>query len=1150
MAIELDSGEVAGYRVKGQWGKKYLAIAQYHNIYTALLSAVPSSTDRVIEISFDNGAGVGAYTVADVREDMTLYVASAGASVGDYDLGMCRIRVVPDETGGSGTFYIGDTSNIEWEDNAVLTVVDDYQIRTKPVRVVSGEVFADSAIDYVAQHTVFDPVPVLGTHHAVWLDQTDEGEKITNGTFTTTTAGWTAGAGALLTIVSNALHIDRNGGGVVDHASQTIKTQVGKTYLLSVDIKIVSHEYQVYADGVLVIDNDGTGVKTASFVATGATAVIAFRATDNAAATLDIDDVTVNQVPLASVRLGPGADTESWVLGSTIDSVLWEIDGALSVDDLEIVNPTAVFDTAGTYLAYCTVTAVAGSTTAWGVRYVMVYDRSNPPITDFELSNRGAQYSSGGYSFDVKINSGASGIREHSLAILFSENYNDSGRFYRTCPIEGAEDIDCVGYICKQDTVRDYDTGSVTFTVEGAAEYMKQIYGSACTLELKTTATAWTHMPLLTVTRFVWHFLYWRTTSMRVMDVTLPPDELYDVLFNSLQNSIWSQIEEVSRAKLFASPGVDSFGRFWLEIDPQMVPVADRTWPVVQDLKEQDWSDILEWDKDDKTDSASLASAGISVNAGGNSGTYYSLSPGHIPNLFGGVDEIMDNVPLVTGQTHSNELCGLLAGWNNNPRKYMTIQLVAPFRAIDLWSRQFLSITISPSDDPLGIGYSGNIVPRELSYEYDPLTGSEVLTLVAEAESFPQVAINGDIPEGEDLPFDNSDVYDNFKDPVFDDPVFDDVVIGDDFANVDCPTRVLVHDTNHGLWWTDTFDELEPIWQLANGALDDEDAEDIDMLLLDSNGGSFISFPLGSPSGSLRYAASPLGSYEIVLSAADMVATWAAVVATLPPGTIYTYEIRALGINKGSNEIGVIVSLTIVGSLFKMMIGGAGGFTALPCGGLAPNPDYYGNANAYFNILTYGGGLWSVLWAQTGVVNNHVTTINPAGASITDRAIGVGALYVMTQARLGSGSSVLFLSGGTLLSTVDNYVNQTTVALTPVTSQFKPIFASDLTGQYLMCSDDAYLYKSLDGGVNWSAAIELPVDFPAIISNVFCVDADRWIVIGKTTNNLVTGNVIIYSDDFGITWQDKKGNLIELAAALNAPNPGTNLALDLIGVLP
>ena len=1135
MAIELDSGEAAGYRVQGQWGKKYLAIAQYHTIFTARLNGIPSSTDRVTQITHDGNSG----TLADIRDDMTMYIGSVsggGVGVGAYDLGMVRIRLAASAT--DTVFYIGEVSNIEWVDDAYLTIVDDYQIRTKSVRVVSGEVFADSAIDYVAQHSVFDPVPVLGTHHAVWLDQTDEGEKITNGTFTTTTAGWTAGAGALLTIVSNALHIDRNGGGVVDHASQTIKTRAGKTYLLSVDIKVVSHQYQVYADGVLVIDNHGTGVHTALFVATAATTVIAFRATSNAAATLDIDDVTVNQVPLASVRLGPGADTESWVLGSTIDSVLWEIDGALSVDDLAIVNPTAVFDTAGTYLAYCTVTATAGSTTAWGVRYVMVYDRAHPPITDFELSNLGAQYSNGGYSFDVKINSGASGIREHSLAILFSETYNDNGRFYRTCPIEGAEDIDCVGYICKQDTTRDYDAGSVTFTVEGAAEYMKQIYGSACTLELKTTATAWTHMPLLTVTRFVWHFLYWRTTAMRVMDVTLPPDELYDLLFNSLQNSIWSQIEEVSRAKLFASPGVDSFGRFWLEIDPQMVPVGDRTWPVVQDLAEQDWSDILEWDKDDKTDSASLASAGISVSAGSSSGTYYSLSPGHIPNLFGGVDEIMDNVPLVTGQTHCNELCGLLAGWNNNPRKYMTIQLTAPFRAIDLWSRQFLSITISPSDDPLGIGYSGNIIPRELSYEYDALTGSEVVTLIAEAESFPQVAINGDIPvngdipEGEDLPFDNSDTY---EDPEFDEPVLDPIVIGDDiFADVTIK-KVLVHDTNHGFWYTETFDQLEPIWQLANGAIDSEDASDYTMMLTDATGGVYI-----SDGTRVKYATSPLSNYVDVLTAADFPAIFPEY-----DTTIRTKFIGGMGINKGSGEVGVIAmlsNLTFFGSSpgyrFVFLNNGNLSFSATPVAGA----NHSGN-------LTYGGGKWVHAASSAYYSSANVHRFDSSGEFID--AIATGGYYPPYLFRLGSSASVLYgratvYGGGYISKTDDNFANITLInASKPCT-----IFEADLTGQYIIGTDYHYLYKSLDGGVNWSAAIELPIDFPASVYNQFCIDADRWIVIGKTTNNLITGNVVIYTDDFGITWQDKKGNLIELAAALNVPNPGTNLALDLIQVIP
>ena len=1134
MARHLSDPEVAEYRTGGQWGNKYLAVAQYHNVYSALLSAVPSSTDRVIQISFDNGAGVDAYTVADVREDMTLYVASAGASVGDYDLGMCRIRKVPTESGGAGTFYIGETSNIEWVDNAVLTIVDDYQIRPKPVRVTGGEVFIDSAIDYVAQHSTFDPMPVLGTHYAVWLDQTDEGEKITNGTFTTTTAGWTAGAGALLTIVSNALHIDRNGGGVVNHASQTIKTKTGKTYLLSVDIKIVSHQYQVYADGVLVIDNHGTGVHTASFVATAATTVIAFRATSNAAATLDIDNVTVNQVSLVSVKLGPGADNASWVLGSTIASVEWEVDGALSIDDDTLVNPTVVFNAAGTYLAYCTVTAVAGDTTAWGVRYVMVYDRAHPPITDFEITNRQASYTSGGWAFEVKVNSGADEIREHSLALLFSENYNDDGRFYRPCPIDGAEDIDCIGYLCKQNISRDFDAGSATFAIEGAAEYMKQMYGSACSLELKTSAAAWTDMPLLTVTRFVWHFLYWRTTATRVMDVMLPPDTLYDAIINSMQNSIWSQIEEVSSPKLFASPGVDCYGRFWLEVDPQMVHVIDRTWPVVQELAEQDWADNLEWDKNDKTDSASLASAGIAVSAGGNSATYYSLSPGHIPNLFGGIDEIMDNVPLVTGQTHSNELCGLLAGWNNNPHKYVTINFVADYRIMDLWPRQFLSMAISPADDPRGIGYSGNLIPRELSYDYDPATGRETLTMQAEAESFPQVAITGDTP----LAATNDDTYsnDNFDfDDNFDLPPMDDVVIGgDEFANlVGAPSRVLAHDVNLGMFYTDNFNELDPtaiVWKQSNWGLTDTIYKAVSMIVLTSSGGVYVSDGLD-----VYYAPSPTSAYTVCLSQAQLLADWNHfIVNHLPPGT-HTVQVKALGINKGSNGIGVIISVD--GTYFKMETGDSAGFTALPPSGEADNPDYYSGANDLPNSLTYGGGLWGYLFTQSGITNNHIFTINSAGAAITDRAIAVGGLYGLHQARLGSSSSVLFLSGGTLLSTANNFVAQATVAAgVPASKRF----AADITGQYLVGVDDTNMFKSTDGGSSWSAALSKPLSSIQFASNQFCVDKDRWIVIGKANSAAYTP--IIYSPD-GTIWETRYGNLTALF-------PSTILSWDLVQALP
>lgn len=309
MASVLSAPEIAQYRKPYQWKKYFLGIAKYHTIFSAELDTLPTSNDMVGEIAYTNGAYAAGYSaLSDIRVDMTLYV---GSSPGAYDLGMARIRKTPT----SDTFYIGEISEIDWLqlgdcliDTIYLTVVDDFQLRAKPIKIIADVSFMDYDVAYSDQHATFDPVPIMGGHRVLALDESDPGEKITNGAFGTNTNGWTAGSGVLLTVASGHMHINRNGAGAIDHAYQDVATVIGKTYVLSVNMVAFSHQYQVRADGNQLFDYaQGTGVKRYSFVATATTTRIAFRATNNSGATLDIDDVSIIQgTPLA---LGPDANS-------------------------------------------------------------------------------------------------------------------------------------------------------------------------------------------------------------------------------------------------------------------------------------------------------------------------------------------------------------------------------------------------------------------------------------------------------------------------------------------------------------------------------------------------------------------------------------------------------------------------------------------------------------------------------------------------------------------------------------------------------------------------------------------------------------------------------------------------------------------------
>lgn len=153
------AGELTNLRKASQWSRLFLAIHKPNTIYTATLSSVPSPKDRVVEIAFTGGAG----TLANVRPHMTLYV---GTTAGAYDLGVARIRKAPI----AGTFYIGEESEIDWQTSCHLTVVDEFDLWARHINTVSDtEFYMDTDVAYTNQNSVFDPVPVMGSHRVLHL---------------------------------------------------------------------------------------------------------------------------------------------------------------------------------------------------------------------------------------------------------------------------------------------------------------------------------------------------------------------------------------------------------------------------------------------------------------------------------------------------------------------------------------------------------------------------------------------------------------------------------------------------------------------------------------------------------------------------------------------------------------------------------------------------------------------------------------------------------------------------------------------------------------------------------------------------------------------------------------------------------------------
>ncbi len=162
MARALTSDELTAIRSDGQICRLYLAVHVPTTVFTARVNGKPASNDRVAQITYDGGS---AGWISAIPGQTVLVGTKAGAS----DLGIVRLR--DDLPGVSGTMKIGETSAITWQDDAYLTVLDEFSLWPRHLRMTEdGTVYMDYDIAYVDQHEDRHPVPVLGpAATVVWL---------------------------------------------------------------------------------------------------------------------------------------------------------------------------------------------------------------------------------------------------------------------------------------------------------------------------------------------------------------------------------------------------------------------------------------------------------------------------------------------------------------------------------------------------------------------------------------------------------------------------------------------------------------------------------------------------------------------------------------------------------------------------------------------------------------------------------------------------------------------------------------------------------------------------------------------------------------------------------------------------------------------
>lgn len=962
------SPELAYLRTPGQFSRLYLAIFKPTVIYQATLSSVPSTTDRVAQISFTAVSG----TLGNVKKDMTMYV---GTSSGGYELGTVRIRKTPI----AGTFYIGETSEIKWNNGGTihLTVVDDFDLWARHINTVSDTDFRmDYDITYSNQNSVFDPVPIMGGHRVV---------KLTGATVST----------------------------VWDFSN-------------------------------------------------------------------------------------------SYVIGGTITAYSVSCPTASSVTGGTTATPTISFNAAGWHPVYLTVTANTKS--YMGVRYVYVYSNASMPATVFQLGDCNVDYDSGGWTFDVTVQAGVAlaDVPERAMCILFAEDYYGDTQV-SIGQLAGCENIICVGKIAEERININPEQSEVTLTVQGMHHWFTQVNGFPTgVLAVPGTPGNWAEMQSPTVQKVLFRLLHWGCTATTIMDVYLPSDTKLATELVAPSSNLWAQINEIAFATIHARPGLDRFGRFFAEVEPQLVPVASRTYATVMTLTKQDWYEGVNVERVVVTSTGRIDLSGIVATSSDDGDAFFSLSNGHVFKHYGGV-EVIDRLLLST-QALSNQQAGLFMGWRNNPYPNNEFQLNANNRMIDCFPRQRVGWSIASGDSPRAFSLNGLFVPRRVGFKWDEKTMFLETELTLEMESVEEISVNGDIP-GETGNISLPPVP-----PPLPPPPLPPIIIPGEIPST-ATMKALVHNANYGLLYSENFNEesgSDVVWRPINGGLTNGIGTNASFNSINQiiKVGSAIYVCWRNRSGFghapyIAYSPAPGSAFTVIEDGAS-------IAAKFPGGTVY--GVNGLGYNPLTGQVAYIIGTDN---------GSPGGFYLGTGTTFVKTCDINVNAGSTGNI-SFGNNKWHVT-GHTGSVGSFYRV--SADGSTVELQQSSGSFYVQRHIPISTTSEFYWFNFAFETYKVHRH-NDGGTGVVVGDADLSPDdhyhIAVDPTGQYGMALWGAgQRGRTADG---FSSIVGIPgLAFEGGYS--FCYIGGA----GVNSHWGASSGGIYYSKDWGNNWSNQSGMIAQIA---------------------
>jgi hypothetical protein len=192
---------------------------------------------------------------------------------------------------------------------------------------------------------------------------------------------------------------------------------------------------------------------------------------------------------------------------------------------------------------------------------------------------------------------------------------------------------------------------------------------------------------------------------------------------------------------ILAQPACDRFGRLYTQVPVNYTPPADRAAiPTVMDVQPQDTVRPVVFDRVILRETAQVASSGVYATPTIVK-TYYSLSPGHVPGKYGSRQSY--ERLLLSTQAQSNTLCGLLSATLNNEYPSIPVTFAGTYRVFDIAPVQIADLEILATDNPRGVGFDGDAIPKNISYVME---GNNYLSVTVDfaAQVDPDLSADGE----------------------------------------------------------------------------------------------------------------------------------------------------------------------------------------------------------------------------------------------------------------------------------------------------------------------------------------------------------------------------------------------------------------------